>query len=48
MILKEGVQLDKRYRLTREIGRGRSGSVWAAYDLGRNEEVAIKFVYLVA
>jgi tetratricopeptide (TPR) repeat protein len=45
LALDEGQTLaDGRYRLTRALGRGGTGHVWAAHDSGSDSEVAVKIL----
>jgi hypothetical protein len=41
-VLKPGVELARRYRLIRAVGRGAHGVVWAAHDSLSGEDVAVK------
>ena len=44
MILKQGTVIGGKYRLTRQLGQGAMGVVWAATNLRVGREVAIKLI----
>lgn len=43
--MEPGLEIAGRYRLERSLGRGGFGEVWAAADMLRDRQVAIKFLY---
>jgi eukaryotic-like serine/threonine-protein kinase len=46
--LEEGVRVSDKVRLTRPLGRGGMGTVWAAHHEALDTEVAVKFIQLAA